>query len=55
MGEIKANFKKFGALGSMASGSGPTVFGIFDSIYPAREAYFKLKDLYPFVFLTKTF
>ena len=53
--EIKTSFKKFGALGSMVSGSGPTVFGLFDSIYPAREAYFKLKDLYPFVFLTKTF
>lgn len=55
VGGIKASFKKFGALGSMVCGSGPTVFGLFDSIYPAREAYFKLKDLYPFVFLTKTF
>ncbi len=53
--EIKTNFKKFGALNSMVSGSGPTVIGLFDSIYPAREAYFKLKDLYPFVYLTKTF
>jgi len=53
--EIKTNLKKFDALNSMVSGSGPTVFGLFDSIYPAREAYFKLKDMYPFVFLTKTF
>jgi len=53
--EIKTNLKKFDALDSMVSGSGPTVFGLFDSIYPAREAYFKLKDMYPFVFLTKTF
>ncbi|MCH8004308.1 MAG: 4-(cytidine 5'-diphospho)-2-C-methyl-D-erythritol kinase [Nanoarchaeota archaeon] len=53
--EIKTNLKKFDALNSMVSGSGPTVFGLYDSIYPAREAYFKLKDLYPFVFLTKTF
>lgn len=53
--EIKTNFRKFGALNSMVSGSGPTVIGIFDSIYTAREAYFKLKDLYPFVYLTKTF
>ena len=53
--EIKTNFKKFGALNSLVSGSGPTVIGLFESIYTAREAYFKLKDVYPFVFLTKTF
>ncbi len=53
--DIKANFRKFGALESTLSGSGPTVIGLFDSIYTAREAYFKLKDLYPFVYLTKTF
>jgi|TARA_B100001964_G_C14254776_1_gene611790 4-diphosphocytidyl-2-C-methyl-D-erythritol kinase len=53
--EIKTNLKKLGSLSSLVSGSGPTVFGVFDSIYPAREAYFKLKDMYPFVYLTKTF
>jgi 4-diphosphocytidyl-2-C-methyl-D-erythritol kinase len=53
--EIKTNLKKFGSAGNVLSGSGPTVLGIFGSIYPAREAYFKLKDLYPFVYLTKTF
>ncbi|MBI2134785.1 4-(cytidine 5'-diphospho)-2-C-methyl-D-erythritol kinase [Candidatus Woesearchaeota archaeon] len=53
--EIKTNFRKFDALNSMVVGSGPTVIGVFDSIYSAREAYFKLKDLYPFVYLTKTF
>ena len=55
VGEIKTNFRKFDALNSMIVGSGPTVIGEFDSIYSAREAYFKLKDLYPFVYLTKTF
>ena len=53
--DIKTNLRKFNALNSLVSGSGPTVIGLFESIYPAREAYFKLKDLYPFVFLTKTF
>lgn len=53
--EIKTNFKKFDALNSLVSGSGPTVMGLFDNIYSAREAYFKLKDMYPFVYLTKTF
>lgn len=53
--EIKTYLKKFGALNSIVSGSGPTVIGLYDSIYPAREAYYKLKDMYPFVYLTKTF
>lgn len=53
--EIKTHLRKSGALNSMVSGSGPTVMGLFDSIYTAREAYFKLKDMYPFVYLTKTF
>ena len=53
--EIRANFRKFNALNSIISGSGSTVLGLFDSIYTAREAYFKLKDMYPFVYLTKTF
>jgi len=53
--EIKTNLRKFDTLNSIVSGSGPTVIGLFDSIYTAREAYFKLKDLYPFVYLTKSF
>ena len=53
--DIKKNFRKFDALNSMVVGSGPTIIGVFESIYTAREAYFKLKDLYPFVYLTKTF
>ncbi|MAH02167.1 MAG: 4-(cytidine 5'-diphospho)-2-C-methyl-D-erythritol kinase [Candidatus Woesearchaeota archaeon] len=53
--QIKINLRKLDALSSLVSGSGPTVFGLYDSIYPAREAYFKLKDLYPFVYLTKSF
>ena len=52
--EIKTNFRKLDTVNSMVTGSGPTVMGVFDSIYTAREAYFKLKDLYPFVYLTKT-
>ena len=53
--EIKTNFRKCDALSSMVVGSGPTVLGLFESIYTARETYFKLKNLYPFVYLTKTF
>ena len=52
--EIKTNLLRNDALNAMVSGSGPTVFGIFNSIYEAREAYFKIQYDYPFVFLTKT-
>lgn len=52
--EIKNNLLRSDALNASLSGSGPTVFGVFNSIYEAREAFFKLQYDYPFVFLTKT-
>ena len=52
--EIKANMLRNDALNACVSGSGPTVFGIFNSIYEAREAFFKVQYDHPFVFLTKT-
>ena len=52
--EIKTNLLRNNALNAVVSGSGPTVFGIFNSIYEAREAFFKIQYDYPFVFLTKT-
>lgn len=52
--DIKTNLLRNDALNACISGSGPTVFGIFNSIYEAREAFFKIQYDYPFVFLTKT-
>ncbi len=52
--EIKNNLLRSDALNACVSGSGPTVFAIFNSIYEAREAFFKIQYDYPFVFLTKT-
>ena len=52
--EIKTNLIRNDALNACVSGSGPTVFGIFNIIYRAREAFFKIQYDYPFVFLTKT-
>ena len=52
--DIKTNLLRTDALNACVSGSGPTVFGIFNSIYEAREAFFKIQYDYPFVFLTKT-
>ncbi len=39
VGEIKSLLLKFGAMGSMMSGSGPTVFGIFPNKVSASRAY----------------
>ena len=41
--EIKQLMVENGALGSMMSGSGPTVFGIFTSYSKAKEAYEKIE------------
>ena len=54
LNDIRNNLVRNDALNAGISGSGPTVFGIFNSIYEAREAFFKVQYDYPFVFLTKT-
>ncbi len=41
---IKKDLLKLGALGSMMSGSGPTVFGIFENVQKAEFAFNKLKS-----------
>ena len=43
--EIKNVMKDEGALNAMMSGSGPTVFGIFDDKNTARAAADKIKKL----------
>ncbi|PRR83172.1 4-(cytidine 5'-diphospho)-2-C-methyl-D-erythritol kinase [Clostridium vincentii] len=43
-----------GALGSMMSGSGPTVFGLFDDMQLAQKCYDEMKKKYNDVFLTRT-
>ena len=55
--EIKDDMLRMGALGSMMSGSGPTVFGIFPSKYEATLAaeYFKNKCKLREVHVTSTF
>lgn len=51
---IKAALIDCGALGASMSGSGPTVFGLFDRKEPAQEAFDRLSGQYKDVFLTKT-
>ncbi len=40
---IKTFMKEHGAIGAMMSGSGPTVFGIYDNLTIAKQAYFDLR------------
>lgn len=42
--KLKDAMMEHGALNAMMSGSGPTVFGLFDREAPAREAYRALKN-----------
>lgn len=51
---IKEDMLRHGALGSMMSGSGPTVFGFFDDMLKAQCCYDAMKSRYDDVFLTRT-
>ena len=51
--EIKSTLLSCGALGACMSGTGPTVFGIFDDAEAARRVADELKQSYAETFLTK--
>lgn len=55
--EIKNEMKRMGAVNAMMSGSGPTVFGLYDDKAKARKAYEKLKkgSIAKQVYLTEFF
>jgi 4-diphosphocytidyl-2-C-methyl-D-erythritol kinase len=40
---IKTTMKEHGAIGAMMSGSGPTVFGLFEDEKTAKKAYHAVK------------
>lgn len=52
--ELKEKLVEYGALGSMMSGSGPTVFGIFKDTASAYNAYEHIKDMVNEIFVVKT-
>ncbi len=52
--DIKNEMISYGALGSMMSGSGPSVFGIFDDKENMKKAYINMKKKYKETFLTET-
>ena len=50
---LKKQLMELGALGSAMSGSGPTVFGIFEKEAPARDAAKVMRKQYTQTFLAK--
>lgn len=53
IGNIKNEMLSFGALGSMMTGSGTAVFGIFDSVQTAVKAKNALSEKFSSVFLSR--
>lgn len=51
--EIKNRLINAGALGAVMSGTGPTVFGLFDHLIAAQNAYASLSEQYQDVFLAE--
>ncbi len=51
---VKSTLIDCGALGASMSGSGPTVFGLFDGETAARAAFERLRENYQQVFLCQT-
>jgi 4-diphosphocytidyl-2-C-methyl-D-erythritol kinase len=53
--DIKNIMMEFHALGSLMSGSGPTVFGVFEDKAAGEKCYNRLRDYLKEVFLVKTY
>lgn len=52
--ELKQKLLEYGAIGSMMSGSGPTVFGVFKNPSYAYNAYDHIRDMVSEIFVVKT-
>lgn len=52
--EIKKDFIKMEALGTLMSGSGPTIFAFFEDMLKAKSCYDKMKEKHREVFITRT-
>ncbi|GAB6085625.1 4-(cytidine 5'-diphospho)-2-C-methyl-D-erythritol kinase [Alkaliphilus crotonatoxidans] len=53
--EIKSKMMEYNALGSMMTGSGPTVFGIYKSFERAKSAYENLAIIYKQTFMVQSY
>ena len=52
--KIKEDMNRYGAVGSMMSGSGPSVFAFFDDMLKAQRCFEKMSKKYRDVFITRT-
>lgn len=52
--DIKLALRKSGAMGTLMSGSGPSVFGLFEAPGKARDAFEELKNRYKRIYLVST-
>ncbi|NNG65659.1 4-(cytidine 5'-diphospho)-2-C-methyl-D-erythritol kinase [Caldanaerobacter subterraneus] len=52
--DIKKSLIEKGALSASMTGSGPTVYGVFNDVEKLVRAYHDLKGVYPFVTISKT-
>lgn len=55
VGDIKKKMLEYGTVGTLMSGSGPTVFGIFRDYNKAKSAYDNLRKIYKQVYIVKTY
>lgn len=53
--QLKSKMMEYNALGSMMSGSGPTVFGVFKNYKKAKSAYDNLSIINKQTYLTQTY
>ncbi|MEW9124106.1 MAG: 4-(cytidine 5'-diphospho)-2-C-methyl-D-erythritol kinase [Thermotaleaceae bacterium] len=53
--DIKRRMMEYSALGSLMSGSGPTVYGLFKDYQKAKNAYENLNKVYKQTYLVKTY
>jgi 4-diphosphocytidyl-2-C-methyl-D-erythritol kinase len=52
--DIKKSLIEKGAVSASMTGSGPTVYGIFENTQDLESAYRYLRQIYPFAFISKT-
>ena len=53
--DVKRKMYEYHALGSLMSGSGPTVFGLFKDYHKAKNAYENLSKVYRQTYVVKTY
>ena len=53
--QVKDDLMQAGAAGTLMSGSGPTILGLFSEAEKARQAFYYLRGRYPHTFLCSSY